>query len=54
MFFLEEKLAAANIPHEALFIPYGQHGFDYHINGWGSQIVGSAILKFLSQHTKEI
>jgi len=54
MFFLEEKLKAANVPHETLFIPYGQHGFDYHINGWGSQVVGSVLLRFLSEHTKAV
>jgi acetyl esterase/lipase len=52
MFFLEEKLKAANVPHETLFIPYGQHGFDYHLGGWGSQVVGSVLLRFLSEHTK--
>jgi dipeptidyl aminopeptidase/acylaminoacyl peptidase len=51
MLFLGEKLAEANVPNETFFIPYGQHGFDYHINGWGSQIIRSAILKFLGEHT---
>ena len=49
---LGEKLTAANVPHEIYLIPYGQHGFDYNINGWGSQVVRSASLRFLSVHTR--
>jgi acetyl esterase/lipase len=52
VFFLDEKLTAANVPHETLFIPYGQHGFDYHINGWGSQVVRAAMLVFLRNTTR--
>ncbi len=47
---LDEKLNAANAPHETLLIPYGQHGFDYNFNGFGSQIVQPEILAFLRQN----
>ncbi len=52
MQFLSEKLTTAGIPHKTILIPYAQHGFDYNINGWGSQITESVILDFLSEHTK--
>ncbi len=51
MAFLDEKLNEANVPHETIFIPYAQHGFDYNFNGFGSQIVQPAILDFLSANT---
>lgn len=47
MYRLADKLNASNIINETLYIPYGQHGFDYNINGWGSQITKTAILNFV-------
>ena len=51
MSFLDEKLKEAKVPHELIFIPYAQHGFDYNFNGFGSQIVQPSILDFLSANT---
>ena len=50
MVFLDEKLTSANVPHQTLFIPYAQHGFDYNFNGFGAQIVQPETLKFLSEN----
>lgn len=47
---LVERLQAANVPHQAVFIPYAQHGFDYHFSGWGSQIAQPVILRFLQMY----
>lgn len=47
---LAAALSAANIAHEAVYIPYAQHGFDYNYNGWGSQIAQPVILRFLETH----
>lgn len=49
--FLAEKLKQNRVPHETLLIPYAQHGFDYNLHGWGSQITKSVMLDFLSAHT---
>jgi acetyl esterase/lipase len=46
---LASKLNDSNAVNETLYIPYGQHGFDYNFNGWGSQITKSAILNFLNK-----
>ena len=48
---LGEKLENAGVAHEIHFIPYGQHGFDYNQNGWGSQVIASLLLRFLISHT---
>jgi acetyl esterase/lipase len=48
--FLEQKLSAANVPHQTVIIPYAHHGFDFNFNGWGSQIVQPIIRQFLQQH----
>lgn len=50
---LASKLAEQKIPHETLYIPYAQHGFDYNFNGWGSQIAQPLILDFLAKNTRE-
>jgi acetyl esterase/lipase len=47
---LTERLTAASVTHETIFVPYGQHGFDFNINGWGSQIAQDAIRRFLVTH----
>lgn len=52
MRFLDQKLTESSVPHQTIFIPYAQHGFDYNINGWGAQIMEPAMLKFLSEHTR--
>lgn len=36
--------------HKVLFIPYGQHGFDFNFNGWGSQVTQAVLLEYLKQH----
>ncbi|HEX6291647.1 MAG TPA: alpha/beta hydrolase [Herpetosiphonaceae bacterium] len=50
---LAERLQAANVPHQAVFIPYAQHGFDYNFNGWGSQIAQPLMLKFLDTYVTQ-
>ena len=52
MQFADEKLNAYNIPHQTIFIPYAQHGFDYNLYGFGSQITKPAMLEYLNEHTK--
>lgn len=47
---LGEKLAAAHVPHEIHFIAYAHHGFDYNLNGWGSQVTGELVLRFLTRY----
>lgn len=50
MEFLDVKLNETNIPHKTIFIPYGQHGFDYNIHGFGSQITKPVMLDFLKKN----
>lgn len=52
MNFLGEKLAANNIKHEAIYLGYAQHGFDYNFHGWGAQAVKPRMLEFLKENTK--
>jgi acetyl esterase/lipase len=47
---LAERLQTAGVPHQAVFIPYGQHGFDYNFHGWGSQVARPLLLRFLREH----
>lgn len=35
--------------HQALILPYAQHGFDYNFNGWGSQITQALLTTHLDQ-----
>ncbi len=35
--------------HRTLFIPYGQHGFDYNFNGWGAQMTQPVLLNHLNK-----
>ncbi|MDQ2747449.1 MAG: alpha/beta hydrolase [Acidobacteriota bacterium] len=51
MRFLDERLTQANVPHQTIFIPYAQHGFDYNFYGFGSQIAQPAMLDFLNRYT---
>jgi acetyl esterase/lipase len=43
---LAGKLTESNVVNET---PYGQHGFDYNFNGWGSQITKTTVLNFLKK-----
>ncbi len=52
MDFLAEKLAAARVSHQTVFIGYAQHGFDYNSNGLGAQIVKPILLDFLRENTR--
>lgn len=52
MNLLAEQLKQANAPHQTIFLPYAQHGFDYNFNGWGAQVSKPAILDFLRRNTK--
>ncbi len=52
MQFADEKLSENNIPHETIYIPYAQHGFDYNFHGFGSQITKPVMLDFLIENTK--
>jgi acetyl esterase/lipase len=47
---LADRLTAAGVTHETVFVPYGQHGFDFNFNGWGSQIAQATIRRFLRAH----
>ena len=44
------RLAAAGVPFDYVYLPWGNHGFDYNFNGWGSQIAQAEIGKFLDSH----
>ncbi|HEY0078687.1 MAG TPA: alpha/beta hydrolase [Pyrinomonadaceae bacterium] len=44
------KLAAASVPFTYVYLPWGNHGFDYNFNGWSSQIAQAEISKFLDNH----
>jgi acetyl esterase/lipase len=50
MRLLSQSLQAAGVPHRTVLIPYAQHGFDYNLNGWSSQIVQPIMLQFLETH----
>ena len=52
MKFLNRERIDHLVPGGAVFIPYAQHGFDYNIRGWGSQIAKPLILKFLKENTR--
>jgi acetyl esterase/lipase len=45
---LVPRLKLSGIPHEALVVGYGQHGFDYVFGGMSGQIVELTLLKFLN------
>jgi acetyl esterase/lipase len=50
---LAERLQAADVPYQAVYIPYGQHGFDYNFDGWGSQIAQPIMLRFLQTYVTQ-
>jgi acetyl esterase/lipase len=39
--------------HQALLLPYAQHGFDYNFNGWGAQVTKAVLLQHLNTYVKE-
>ena len=43
-----QNIASNPERHQLVFIPYGQHGFDFNFNGWGSQISQHVILRHLN------
>lgn len=53
MEFLDAKLNENNSPHKTILIRYAQHGFDYNIHGFGSQIVKPVMLDFLRENTSK-
>ena len=44
------RLAAAGVPFDYVYLPWGNHGFDYNFNGWNSQVAQAEIGKFLDSH----
>jgi acetyl esterase/lipase len=46
---LAKALAEAGVAHQAIYLPYAQHGFDYNFNGWGSQIARPLMVEFLER-----
>jgi acetyl esterase/lipase len=48
LYRLAPLLAAAGANHDALIVPYGQHGFDYVVGGLSGQIAEAVVLRFLA------
>ena len=46
---LAQRLAERGRPHETVFLPYAQHGFDYFFDGWSGQITQAVVGRFLRQ-----
>ncbi|GAC1534922.1 MAG: hypothetical protein NVS2B7_03540 [Herpetosiphon sp.] len=44
------RLVAAGVEHRYLFLPWANHGFDYHFDGWHGQLAQSAIAQFLDDY----
>ena len=44
------ELAAVGVEVTYVYLPWGNHGFDYNFDGWGSQIAQAEIVKFLDGH----
>lgn len=44
------KLQAAGVPYDYVYLPWGNHGFDYNPNGWGSQIAQAKLGSFLQTY----
>jgi len=45
---MADKLHAAGVRYETLYVPYAQHGFDFVFGGLSGQMAEAAILRFLS------
>lgn len=50
---LSAKLAAAGVPHAAVYLPWATHGFDYTLNGPGGQLSTWAVKRFLEVILKD-
>ncbi len=50
LYGLLKTLPVSDTRHQALLIPYAQHGFDYNFDGWGSQMTQSLLRTFLIEH----
>lgn len=50
---LVDRLQAADVPYETVYLPYGQHGFDYNFNGWSGQIVRPVLSRFLQTYLRQ-
>jgi acetyl esterase/lipase len=48
MGLLAARLRAMGVPCETLFVPYGQHAFDFVVGGFSDQIFEAELLKFLA------
>lgn len=49
---LTDRLHAAGVRYETLFIPYAQHGFDFVFGGLSEQILETVLLRFLEDRPK--
>jgi acetyl esterase/lipase len=49
---LADKLETVGVKHDALFIPYAQHAFDFVSGGFSSQLLEATILQFLADTSK--
>ena len=47
--FLAAQLNTCGVPFEYVYLPWANHGFDFRLSGWSSQISNSALLRFLQQ-----
>ncbi|WHT18179.1 alpha/beta hydrolase [Crossiella sp. CA-258035] len=47
---LDEGLTKAGVPHQALFLPYADHGFDVNWGSYQTQLARSAVTRFLAEH----
>ena len=48
--FLADALSEARRPYRVVELPWGNHGFDFTANGWGSQIAQGAMRQFLASY----
>jgi dipeptidyl aminopeptidase/acylaminoacyl peptidase len=48
-----QQVSDGRLRHNALLIPYAQHGFDYNFNGWGAQVTQAVLLQFLNKYLNE-
>ena len=44
------QLAVGDVDVTYVYLPWGNHGFDYNFDGWSSQIAQAEISKFLDSH----
>jgi acetyl esterase/lipase len=48
----DRRLTAVGAPHHLLYLPWADHGFDAHLNGFGGQMAQTAILDFLDHSVR--